>query len=137
MKGFKFDNDRLSHWLAGAVISWALFFALCSLICYFGFGASIKKVAAFSALACVIQLAVTPGLFSARATRQNPKGQRSKRWIIIAIFLTLYDLLFNYFVMYDPASNLDAKIIFFGGPLILGTVALIILVALRRREKTN
>ena len=132
------NNDRVSHWYLGAVLSWAAAFALIGLpIFHFWLMVSIKKIAAFSAFACVLQMAFIPWLFSARATTQNPVGLRLKRTVVVIIWLSLLDLLFNYFALRDASPGLGTKAIFLGGPIVLGTVVLIIIGIISHIKKSN
>ncbi|HEY7405510.1 MAG TPA: hypothetical protein VIB39_18430 [Candidatus Angelobacter sp.] len=129
-------NDRLSHWCVGAVLSWTTAFFLIGLpIFHFWLQASIKKIALFTVLACVLQLAVTPWLFEARASAQNPTGIRSKRTAAVVIWLSLLIFLFNCFVLRDAAPDFGARVIFLGGPILLGTLTLIIRkIVVRKRD---
>jgi hypothetical protein len=64
----------------GAVLSWtAAFFLLGLPVFHLWLQVPIKKIATFTAFACILQLVVTPWLFKARATMQNPIGLRLKR----------------------------------------------------------
>jgi hypothetical protein len=45
-------------------------------------------------LFCAIQLAVTPWLFSARATSQNPSGRPAQRAAAVAVLASLMALIF-------------------------------------------
>jgi hypothetical protein len=132
------NNDRVSHWYLGAVLSWAAAFVLLGLpVFHFWLMVSIKKIAAFSVLACVLQIAFIPWLFSARATAQNPVGLRLKRTVAVIVWLSLLDLLFNYFALRDGSPDFGTKAIFLGGPLVLGTVILIIIGIISRIRRSN
>jgi len=70
------NSDRLSHWLVGAVLGWMACLLLVHIpIFHWGLGFAIAKIAISVGIGCVGQLAVTPWLFSARATAENPAGK--------------------------------------------------------------
>lgn len=130
------NNDRLSHWCVGAVFAWAGAFGLLGLpIFHLWLGVPIKKIAVFSVLACGLQLVFTPWLFSARSTPQNPIGLRLRRGIAVIVWLSLLDLLFSYFVLRNAAPDSDARAIFYGVPIVVGTAALIVLALTSRRKR--
>ena len=94
-----FDNDRLSHWLGGALLAWATIFFLWGLLVFhLGLHVPVKTVTLFSGICCAVQLAVTPWLFYARATPQNPTGQIVQRTAAVIVLLSAITLLFFYFV---------------------------------------
>jgi len=89
------NNDRLSHWLVGLLFSWGLTFLLLFLpIFHVWLKVPTVKVATLTGLFCAVQLAVTPWLFSARATRQNPRGRPAQRAAVVAVMASLTALLF-------------------------------------------
>jgi hypothetical protein len=58
-----FDNDRLSHRFAGAVLSWLAMFLLWGLLIFhLWLRVPTAKVAMFTAICCAVQLGVTPWL---------------------------------------------------------------------------
>src|SRR5262249_11033714 len=69
----------------------------------------VKKVALFSGLGCAVQLAVTPWLFSARATRQNPPGQIVQRAAAVIVLLSAINLLFWYFVRCSWPEDIETR----------------------------
>jgi hypothetical protein len=122
------NNDRLSHWCAGAVLGWAASFVLLGLPVFHSWLAvPIGTIVAFMVLAACLQLAATPWLFSARATTHNPIGQPVKRTAVVIIWLSLTALLLAYFVLHGAPPNLGARAVFFGTPIVVGTGALIAL----------
>jgi hypothetical protein len=130
------NNDRLSHWCVSAVLAWAAAFGLLGLpIFHLWLAVPINKIAVFSLLACALQLAFTPWLFSARATIQNPAGLLLRRGVAVIVWLSLLGLLFACFVLRDAPSDSGARAIFLGGPIVLGTVALIVLALISPKKK--
>jgi hypothetical protein len=122
----------------GAVLTWtAAFFLLGLPIFHLWLQVPIKKIAAFTALACVLQLLVTPWLFEVRATIQSPTGLRSKRRIVVIVWLSLLSLLFNYFLLRDAAPDSGARAVFLVSPIVVGMVALIILGIISRRRRAD
>ena len=127
------NNDRLSHWLVGLLFSWGLTFLLLFLpIFHVWLQVPTRKVATLTGLFCAVQLAVTPWLFSARATRQNPSGRPAQRAAAVAVMASLMALLFfAYIGGLWPRDEGTREFAFIG----LGLTALlvIVLVATRRR----
>jgi len=67
------DNNRLSHWLAVGILIWLAYLAFLGLpIFHWGLNVSITKVVSFFCAAGLLQLAVTPWMFWARATPSDP-----------------------------------------------------------------
>src|ERR1700687_4693681 len=84
-----FDNDRLSHWFAGALFSWLMMFLLLGLpIFHLWLKIPTPTIAMVTGICCATQLAATPWLFSARATRQNPSGRIARRGIAVAAWFS-------------------------------------------------
>jgi hypothetical protein len=90
-----YDNDRLSHWLFGALFGW-LFFTLALFIPVFHLwlGIATQKIVVSATIGGLVQLVFTPWLFSARATRQNPGGKIIRRSIAVVLWFTSTSLLF-------------------------------------------
>jgi uncharacterized membrane protein len=89
------NNDRLSHWLVGTSFAWGLTFLLVFFpIFHSWLNVPTSKVATLTGLFCAVQLAVTPWLFSARATSQNPSGRPAQRAAAIAVLASLMALIF-------------------------------------------
>jgi len=89
------NNDRLSHWLVGLLFSWGLTFLLLFLpVFHVWLKVPTAKVATLTGLFCAVQLAVTPWLFSSRATRQNPRGRPAQRAAAVAVMASLMALFF-------------------------------------------
>jgi hypothetical protein len=58
------NNDRLSHWLAAAVLSWTAFLLLLFIpIFHLLLGFPISKIAVSAGICCAVQFAVTPWYF--------------------------------------------------------------------------
>jgi DMSO/TMAO reductase YedYZ heme-binding membrane subunit len=113
----RFDNNRLSHWLASALITWVLIFLIWALpIFHLWLRVPTSKVAMYTAFCCMMQLVITPWLFSARATDQNPRGQVGRRAAALTVLFTgIALLLFCYIPLSlhkDPDTRLFATISF-------------------------
>jgi hypothetical protein len=130
-----FNNDRLSHWCVGAALAWAAYFVLFGLpIFHLWLGARIKTVATFFLILCVVHLAVTPWLFAARSTPQNPIGKPFKRGAAVIVVFTLDGLVVAYFMLRGSPHNPVSWGVFVAMPILLGVIFLAAL-ALKLREK--
>jgi hypothetical protein len=90
-----YDNDRLSHWLFGALFGWLFFtFALFIPVFHLWLGIATQKIVVSATIGGLVQLVFTPWLFSARATRQNPGGKIIRRSIAVVLWFTSTSLLF-------------------------------------------
>lgn len=133
-----FNNDRLSHWCLGVVLSWPIHFVLWILpIFHLWLKIPIKTVAAYTALAAGVQLAVTPWLFAARATRENPAGRRVQRTAVVIVWISLTAFLFACFMLHGEPPDPGARAIFLGGPIVTGAGALIALALVWRKQKAR
>jgi NADH:ubiquinone oxidoreductase subunit 6 (subunit J) len=132
------DNDRVSHWLAGAVCSWSAFYLLvCIPIFHLWLKAPVAKIAVYVGACCVVQLMATPWLFSARATPQNPVGNVALRSKVVVVWLSLTSILLMYIGqrgLPTTRENTELRLIMFGTPVLLGLVGLVT-VAIRFRER--
>jgi hypothetical protein len=101
------NNDRLSHWYAISILGglgW--FFVVWLPVFHFLFKFPIAGIALCAASLSVGQLVVTPWLFSARETAQNPKGRIGQRCVAIAIWVGLsMELLLLYAVLARPSHS--------------------------------
>jgi hypothetical protein len=94
-----FDNDRLSHWFGGALFSWLMMFSLLGLpIFHLWLKIPTPTIATVTGICCATQLAVTPWLFSARATRENPGGRIAQRGIAVFAWFSAMLLLLLYYL---------------------------------------
>jgi hypothetical protein len=133
-----FNNDRISHWCAGAVLAWAGAFVLFGLpIFHLWLRVPIKIIAAFFLALCVVQLAITPWLFFARSTPQNPVGNLFKRRAAVIVWFSLNGLVLAYFILRGSPPDPGARAIFFGTPIVAGTGAWIALLLSSRRQKAK
>jgi Kef-type K+ transport system membrane component KefB len=136
---FLFDNDRLSHWFAGAVLSWLAMFLLWGLLAFHVWlGVPTAKVAAFAGICCAVQLGVTPWLFSARATRENPRGRVAQGAAAVIVLLSAIALLFFYFLRQSWPGDIETRrftTIAMSGTVGLSIIALITICVLSRRRK--
>jgi hypothetical protein len=93
------NNDRLSNWYLGALLSWVICFLFFGIpIFHLGFGFSIVKIGISLGICCGVQLAVVPWLFSARATSQNPDGLIGRRIIVVVVWQSLTALFLAYYI---------------------------------------
>ena len=92
------DTDRLLHWFICAVLGWVMIFLLGSfLVFHVWLKVPSPKIVTFTGICCVVQLAITPWLFSLRSTRQNPSGRTVQRGAAITpLFTTAAILFFSY-----------------------------------------
>ena len=121
----RFNNDRLSHWYAMALFTWSLGFVVLGIpIFHQWLGFSIAKIAVSAGIFCGSQLIVTPWLYSARSTSQNPDGLPGVRTAAVVAWLSLTVLVLFYYVQRGWPLNQaahQARIIMF-----VSTVAILI-----------
>jgi uncharacterized membrane protein len=127
------NNDRLSHWLVGTLFAWWLtFLVLFFPIFHTWLNVPTAKVTTLTGLFCAIQLAVTPWLFSARATSQNPSGRPAQRAAAIAVLASLMALIFfAYIGGLWPRDEGTREFVSIG--LGLTTLLVVFLIATRRK----
>jgi hypothetical protein len=110
------NNDRLSHWFLGMLLAWAFWVLLLGIpIFHLWLGISIAKIAFTASICCGVQLAVTPWLYSARATVQNADGLVGRRIKAVFIWFSLTTLVLFYYIQRswpDNAQAHQARIIF-------------------------
>ncbi len=132
-----FDNDRLSHWFTSAFLAWVMMFLLLGLpVFHLWLKVPIAKIATFAVLACALQSAITPWLFSARATPKNPSGRIPQRAAAVIVLSTVTALLFFYYLRRSWPDDIETRqftTIAIGGTLLLGVAALIIAGVVSRR----
>jgi hypothetical protein len=105
-----FDNDRQSHWFAGALLSWLTMFLLVGLLIFhLWLRIPTAKVAMFTAVCCAVQLGVTPWLFSARATRENPSGRIAQRAVAVTVLFSAISLLFFYCLRLSWPDDIETR----------------------------
>jgi hypothetical protein len=104
------NNDRLSHWCVSILFGWTVCFSLFGIpIFHFWLGFSIVKIAVSVGICCGVQLAITPWLFSARATPQNPGGLIGRRTAAVFVWYSLTALLLFYYIQRGWPSNQTAQ----------------------------
>ena len=103
------NNDRLSHWFAGAVVSWLAFLFLGILVLHFGLNVSIATLATFVGACCVMQLAVTPWLYRARATSTNSRGRPVERAAALCVLFGAIILLFFGYLRSSYPSDIETR----------------------------
>jgi len=133
-----FDRDRLWHWIAGAVMTWTCIFLLWGvLIFHLLFGTRITTILRFTGLACAIQIAITPWLFSTRVRPQQPRGRRAQRYAVVISWFSLTAILFFYFLQSswpnDPDSRLFANVLY-GTTVVFALVGLTVAIVSRRHK---
>jgi hypothetical protein len=105
-----FDNDRLSHWFAGSVLTWAAIFLFWGvLVFHCWLKVSIATIAMFVGLGCAVQLVITPWLYSARATRQNPEGRRCRRAAAMIVWMSATALLLFCYMPLTLVGDKDSR----------------------------
>jgi hypothetical protein len=124
------NNDRLSHWFAGALFAWGLAFLLLFFpIFHMWLKVPTAKVATLTGLFCAVQMAITPWLFSARATPQNPSGRPAQRAAAVTVLASLMALLFfGYIGGLWPRDEGTREFAFIG----LGLIALLVIFLVAR-----
>jgi hypothetical protein len=138
----RYDNDRLSHWLAAVLFTWVLMFLFWGvLVFHLIFKVPLLIVVVFTLIACALHLAFTPWMFTARATPQHPRGHFAQSATSFVIWLTLEMSLFFYFVQRtwpdDPDSHLSRKILIasIAGFFLLALIS--VAIAARRRNASH
>jgi hypothetical protein len=87
---------------------------------------------------CAVQLAVTPWLFSARATRDNPSGRIAQRAAAVTVLLSAVTLLFFHYLRRSWPDDIETRrftAIAMSGTVVLGIIALIIICVVSRRRR--
>ena len=111
-----FNNDRLSHWFLGILLAWALSLLILGIpIFHVWLGVSTATVVFAGCIFCGLQLCVTPWLYSARATAQNPDRLVGRRTKAVRIWISLTTLTLFYFIQRSWPNNAQthqARIIF-------------------------
>lgn len=111
-----FNNERLSNWFLGILLGWFLSLLILGIpIFHFWLRVSTATVVVAGCICCGLQLCVTPWLYSARATAQNPDGLVTRRMKAVYIWISLTTLALFYFIQRgwpDNAQTNQARIIF-------------------------
>lgn len=104
------NNGRLSHWYLGILLSWTVCFLLFGILIFpLWLGFSIAKIAISLGICCGVQLAITPWLYSSRATPQNPDGLVGRRTAAVFVWFSLTALLLFYYIQRGWPSNPTAQ----------------------------
>lgn len=123
------NNDRLSHWLIGAVFGWGLAFGILYFpVFHIWLKVPTAKAAMLTGLFCAAQLAVIPWLFTARATPQNPSGRPAQRSKAVAVLGSLVGLIFFVFIG-NIWPHADGTLEFVIGGIVSTALVVIIFVA--------
>lgn len=120
------NNDRLSHWCAGAVFGWLVFLFLGILVLHSGLKVPIAKIVSFTGVCCAVQLAVTPWLYRARATSGNPRGRPVDRAAALSVLSSAITLLFFYYLRYSYPGDIETR--HFTTIGLIGTVPAMVLI---------
>lgn len=124
----RYDNDRLSHWLAAVLFTWFLMFLFWGVLVFrLVFKVPLFTVIGFTLIACALHAAFIPWMFTARATPQNPRGHFAQSASAVILWLTLESLLFFYFIQRAWPNDPDSRLL---RELILATIAGFFLLAL-------
>src|SRR5208282_2049769 len=130
------NNDRLSHWYLGILFSWIVCFVLFGIpMFHLWLRFSIAKIAISLGICCAVQLAITPWLYSSRATPQNPDGLVGRRTAAVFVWFSLTALLLFYYIQRGWPSNptaQQARIIMF-----VALVVLLIILGVLLRYNTR
>jgi hypothetical protein len=132
------DNDRQSHWFAGALLAWALATLVLFLpVFHLLFRISIERTLIGAGILCAGQLIATPWLFAARATSGNPSGQIALRAVTVVVWLTLSTLgLFSYILWNSPGNpGVPVWSCMLGTPLAFGLTGLLAIHLKHRRSR--
>jgi hypothetical protein len=105
-----FNNDRLSHWFAAAILAWLVLFLLLGFpVFHLWLHVPIAKIAGYAGILCVVQLAAAPWLYSARTTPLHPAGRIKQRIVAVSVWLTILMFLFFYSLRHswpdDPGTR--------------------------------
>jgi hypothetical protein len=92
------------------------------LVSHFLLKVATAKIATFIGICCAMQLAVTPWLFSARATPQNPGGRPFRARAAVVVLFSGWSLLFFYYLRRGSPEDLDTRR--FTDIALLGTIVL-------------
>ena len=132
------NNDRLSHWFIGALLGWAVWSLLLFIpIFHLWLRFPIAKIVVSASIGCLVQMAFTPWLFSARATPQNPTGRIAQRSAAVILWITLTALLFFYYIQRGWPNNSAAhvfRLCVFGTTIVAGVMALVRVGIITRRK---
>ena len=130
------DNNRLSHWLAVGILIWLAYLAFLGLpIFHWGLNVSITKVVSFFCAAGLLQLAVTPWMFWARATPSDPNRRFGHRIAAATVWIGSTGILLLCFLQYGKAidqARLTERSLLSGGTAIaFGILALVVGIRIR------
>jgi hypothetical protein len=126
---FRLNNDDLLHWCLGPILGWALCGLALGFAIHSVFGVGTSKLILFFVIQCAVQIAVSPWLFRARATVENPQGLSFKRGIIVAVWFAAASEAAVLQLFAGDFSNKGAVVIFMATPIIF---SLVFLFSLRR-----
>lgn len=116
-------HDRLSHCFAGSLLGWGAMFLIGGLlVSHLWLKVPIAKIATFMGICCAMQLAVTPWLFSARATPQIPEGRPFRARAAVVVLFSGWSLLFFYYLRRGSPEDLDTRR--FTAIALVGTIVL-------------
>jgi len=135
------NKHKLLHWLATVLLAWALYFLLLGIpIFHFCLAVSITKIASFAGIACVVQLAITPWLFSARVTPQNPNGKLARRTVAVIVWFTLFAVQIFCFAQHGWSRSSHSQVlrgVFFDAAMVAIVDVFIIIDAISRYRRNS
>lgn len=132
------NDDRLSYWFAIVILCWLGYLGFLGIpIFHWGMNVSMAKVLAFACACCLLQLAVTPWMFWARATLAEPDRRFGHRIAAAGVWLVSTAIFLLFFLQYGKAideEHLNERLVIIGSVGILfGILALTLGVWLGRR----
>ena len=128
----RFDNNRISHWIIGALFTWVVIFVAWALpIFHLWLKAPVARIAVYTAICCAMQLAITPWLFSARATERNPRGRIGRRAVALTVLFSGIALLLFGYIPLTTSRNHNSRLFATIAFVMTALLALIALVAAR------
>jgi hypothetical protein len=135
------NKDRLSRWYAIVLLGWTAYFLLLGIpIFHFGLAVPIAKIASFAGIGCAEQLAITPWIFSARATPQNPSGKIARRTAALIVWIILFAFLIFYYFQRGWSSSSPAQPLrgyLFDTLIVVVVVAITIVEAVLRHRRQD
>ena len=96
-------------------------------------GIPFSSVALFAVIQCALQIAVTPWLFAARATADNPAGRPLRRATVVIVWVTLASVAAFVQMLHGNFTDKSAAV-FLGTPIVLGLISLFLLHKFYRQD---
>ena len=100
------DKDRLSHWIACVVFGWSLYCLVLGIpVFHWGLGVSTIRVVSCFAGVGLLQLAVTPWIFWARPTSEEPDRRFAHRIGAVTVWIASTLIFLLHFLQYGKAID--------------------------------